>query len=620
MARRPFRLGTALSLGGIVAAGPLIAACGGPSYEDWAATDGAAGRINLDDVQQAFKDSDSATEFEKRVNEIYEGDGIVLIRAKQDGQVLTLEGWEDLNNDNEINEANDDQLFAIVRDTNGDHQMRGYHSNGYYNSHWGPGDFLFTYLLISAVTPRFGGYYYSTSAHTRHGYPQPAVHLPQLLGLRQTDSAQRQLQPEAVVLRRVAVPVFAGQCQLQPQLLPVDPEDQRQLPHQQLRLPKQLRAFVVAQFRRLRWRGRHAGSAEGVGIGGSDGRFLLQASLEGMKREDCLTVELPSNLLDVSLSQLLDGVFPVDDETRQEITGRFDLRANPDLPEIYSVFLAVCEEWRDWRCALQVTAGDGEVALDEPTSSMIKPIDDMLRLSLHLEQRYCPLEYAVRHGLWESRDGLLDWMRSLAALYFIDKHEVEVEVGDGDDQTSGLALERAIETLQEQGLIGPSEGSEDDYGEEDAAPPPRLVITPDGRRFIAGLLDETESYIDQYDHYQDILDDPDGEMAEFGSGRGVDLRVQAFLADELDPVRTVFLLRLYDGTLDARLRDWETVMESDEFFEAVLEPVVNRDNVTPEEMERVMDFGHAWLDERQEQERRETADRDLLRRAGGEVP
>ena len=162
MARRPFRLGTALSLGGIVAAGPLIAACGGPTYEDWAATDGAAGRINLDDVQQAFKDSDSATGFERRVNEIYEGDGIVLIRAKQDGEVLTLEGWEDLNNDNEINEADDDQLFAIVRGTNGDHEMRGYHANSYYHSYWGPGNFLFTYLLISAIAPPFGGYYYYT--------------------------------------------------------------------------------------------------------------------------------------------------------------------------------------------------------------------------------------------------------------------------------------------------------------------------------------------------------------------------------------------------------------------------------------------------------------------------
>ena len=164
MAWRKFRLGTALSLGGIVAAAPLIAACGGgePSYEDWAATDGAAGRINLDDVQEAFKNSESATEFERRVNEIYEGDGLVLIRAKQDGEVLTLEGWEDLDGNNTIDDAKDDQLFSIVRGTNGEYDMRGYHANSYYNSHFGAGDFLFTYLLISAMTPRFGGYYYTT--------------------------------------------------------------------------------------------------------------------------------------------------------------------------------------------------------------------------------------------------------------------------------------------------------------------------------------------------------------------------------------------------------------------------------------------------------------------------
>ncbi len=163
MAWRKFKLGTALSLGGIVAAAPLIAACGGePSYEDWAATDGAAGRINLDDVQEAFKNSESATDFEQRVNEIYEGDGLVLIRAKQDGETLTLEGWEDLDADNTIDEAKDDQLFEIVKGSNNEYDMRGYHANSYYHSHFGAGDFLFTYLLISAITPRFGGYYYTT--------------------------------------------------------------------------------------------------------------------------------------------------------------------------------------------------------------------------------------------------------------------------------------------------------------------------------------------------------------------------------------------------------------------------------------------------------------------------
>ncbi len=161
MAKRRFGLGTAISLGGIVAAAPLIAACGGgPSYDDWAATDGAAGLINLDDVQAAFKDSQSATDFERRVNEIYEGDGLVLIRASQDGDALTLEGWEDLNGNNGIDDAKDDKLFSIVKGTNDEYDMRGHGGNGYYGSHFGAGNFLMTYLLISAISPR--GYYYST--------------------------------------------------------------------------------------------------------------------------------------------------------------------------------------------------------------------------------------------------------------------------------------------------------------------------------------------------------------------------------------------------------------------------------------------------------------------------
>ena len=157
MVRRQIRLGTALSLGGIVAASPLIAACGGASYEDWAATDGAAGRINLDEVQAAFKDSKGTTDFERRVNEIYEGDGLILIRALQDGAQLTLEGWEDLNGNSEIDDAKDDQLFSIVKGTNEEYDLRGHNANGYYRSHFGAGNFLFTYMLISAISPR--GYY-----------------------------------------------------------------------------------------------------------------------------------------------------------------------------------------------------------------------------------------------------------------------------------------------------------------------------------------------------------------------------------------------------------------------------------------------------------------------------
>ena len=153
----------ALLAGASLIAGPAIAACdSGPTYEDWAATDGAAGRVNLDEVQKAFEDAQSPTDFEKRVNEIYEGDGIVLIRVEQDGDSMVLGGWEDLNNSKEIEDTSDDLLFTIVRNHESEHEMRGYGANGYYHSHFGVGDFLFTYMLLSAFTPGFGGYYYYT--------------------------------------------------------------------------------------------------------------------------------------------------------------------------------------------------------------------------------------------------------------------------------------------------------------------------------------------------------------------------------------------------------------------------------------------------------------------------
>ncbi len=163
MSPRISRMALAMSASSLLAGAPLLVACGdsssGPSYSQWAATDGAAGRINLDDVQQAFQESSSATEFESRVNQIYEGDGIILIRARQDGDRLTLEGWEDLDGSSSIDEAADDQLFAIIKEDE-QHRLQGYHANSYYNSHFGAGDFLFTYLLISSIGR--GGYYYQT--------------------------------------------------------------------------------------------------------------------------------------------------------------------------------------------------------------------------------------------------------------------------------------------------------------------------------------------------------------------------------------------------------------------------------------------------------------------------
>ena len=93
MTTRWRKLGIRATAGLAVAAAPVAAACSsGPSYEDWAATDGAAGRINLEEVQNAFQESESVTEFEKRVNEIFEGDGSSSSKPSRPTRRLSSKG------------------------------------------------------------------------------------------------------------------------------------------------------------------------------------------------------------------------------------------------------------------------------------------------------------------------------------------------------------------------------------------------------------------------------------------------------------------------------------------------------------------------------------------------
>jgi len=156
------RMGMSLLLGsGMLVAGPVIAGCttSGVSADQWAATEGAIGRINMEEVEEAFKKSKTVEEFEKRLNEIYEGDGIVLIRAKDEDGKRVIEGYEDLNRNFDVDPEKDDLLFTITNEGN-NNDLRGNGANQHYRSSFGGGNFLFTYLLFSSLGR--GGFGYST--------------------------------------------------------------------------------------------------------------------------------------------------------------------------------------------------------------------------------------------------------------------------------------------------------------------------------------------------------------------------------------------------------------------------------------------------------------------------
>ena len=155
-------------LGAAVAGSPLAGACDTEQaqaerqakYDAWADGDAASGRINMHDVRQAFRDNPDIAAFERRVNEIYEGDWLVLVRASALQDQVFLEGWEDLNGSGEIEDEADDQLFEISKESGGEYRIEGRHANSHHKEGMGPGNFLVAHALVSATNPATG--YYQT--------------------------------------------------------------------------------------------------------------------------------------------------------------------------------------------------------------------------------------------------------------------------------------------------------------------------------------------------------------------------------------------------------------------------------------------------------------------------
>ena len=63
----------------------------------------------------------------------------------------------------------------------------------------------------------------------------------------------------------------------------------------------------------------------------------------------------------------------------------------------------------------------------------------------------------------------------------------------------------------------------------------------------------------------------------------------------MDPIRTVFLLLLYDDTLDQFTGDWQTVITNESIFEDLLRPVVDRNCVDEKTIQVLQKLGEDYL-------------------------
>ena len=335
--------------------------------------------------------------------------------------------------------------------------------------------------------------------------------------------------------------------------------------------------------------------------------FTFQVSLGDMNLEDAFWVELGPEYLDSRLGDFLDQVFSGDRKQQTKIRSLIDVRENPDLPEMYTALLEIFSEWRSGKCSLYFFANQGpEIKLtdrlDDHLSLMQSAthgIDETPLLDLVIEQKLDVLDYLENAGYFKGKQKMMEFMQANMLMYFLDKHEYKLSVKPIDETDQRLLP--IAKKLQSAKLIAPSQ-LEDTF-----------AITEAGRQAIGKSIAETDTYIDQYDVFKDVFYDADSGALEFETGLGRDLRVQLYEYDEQDPLRIVFLLRLYDSTFDNGLASWRDSIHSEQFFGEILSPVIDAERVDDEMLESILDAGYSFAEERSDTTR-ETESQDDLRR------
>lgn len=101
---------------------------------DWENSHGTQGFINLNAVRDAFRSNQSMPDFEKRVNEIFEGDNMIVFEAKEIKDGFVIEASEDLDG-NKRTTSGDELLFTLqVKGRLATLQGKGV--NKYYKETW----------------------------------------------------------------------------------------------------------------------------------------------------------------------------------------------------------------------------------------------------------------------------------------------------------------------------------------------------------------------------------------------------------------------------------------------------------------------------------------------------
>ena len=173
--KRWLSLTVVLSLALVLAPATLTGCSSGGVKEHYVSPEiqGVSQKINLEEVQKAFfetkgeKDFNSKmADFEKRVNEIYDGEGVVALDATHENERLTVIGYIDKDKKPGF-QPGDEKLFAIeqtgaVVNNELPYRVAGYDGRPYYEGHRSILDSPFVQMMVmSHMLNSWGGRYHT---------------------------------------------------------------------------------------------------------------------------------------------------------------------------------------------------------------------------------------------------------------------------------------------------------------------------------------------------------------------------------------------------------------------------------------------------------------------------
>ena len=135
----------------------------------WATTENTNVQLNLDKVNQAYREASGPEDFEKRVNEIYEGDEVISIAvADQDNKTQVVTGFFDKNSNGSVDEG--EKIFTIKREPTGENTAQ-YQTQGYgpYSGYYSPMFSIASGMMMGAMlshmfSPSYVPVHYVTSS------------------------------------------------------------------------------------------------------------------------------------------------------------------------------------------------------------------------------------------------------------------------------------------------------------------------------------------------------------------------------------------------------------------------------------------------------------------------